>query len=300
MDLTQEENEFFEKEKKDYEEQISFHQKLKEQYMESEEYQKAKKENTKIEQLKKSIQGLESSKLKIIQKKERAKLNNNYDEIIKETKNKYETKIKNAEESYQKGLKEMSEKYNNELKNIDKKYILEKKHSPEYNAMLIEEKRLLKNDRFDEAIALQKLRKKKEEEDNKRYLMIHNKEIETLKRNLTNKHNKEVNNFQKNKMNEIDLIKKEMNIALDNIDKQFNNRRHELISIQNNESLINKNVSLAKSRIIYKKTYTTNDMPNAKRIFGPLSIHNSINKNKIYTIKRSSNGKRIKSAKNEQ
>ena len=224
--------------------------------MKSGEYQKAKKENENIEKFKKKLQSIEIKKLEKLQKKERKKLNHNYDDIIKETKRKYEVRIKKAEDEYQKGLKEMEDKYKKDLKNVEKKFSMEKKHSPEYIAMENEEKKLLENNRFDEAIALQKLRKKKEEEDNAKYLMLHKAEIETLKRNLTNKYNKELNNYKNNKTNEIDLIKKEMNIALDNIDKQFNNRRHDLISIQNNKNLIKLNFPLAKSRQVYRKSAT--------------------------------------------
>ena len=295
MELTQEEKEFFEKEKNEYEKEMLERHKLKEEYMENEEYEKAKKENEQIEKIKIKLQEIETKKLEKIQKKEMEKLNNNYDEIIKETKEKYEIKIKNAEESYQKGLNELNEKYKQDLRKIEQKYNLQKKHSPEYKAMEIEEKKLLKNNRFDEAIALQKLRKKKEEEDNKRYLTRSNAEIETLKRNLTNKHNKELNNYKKNKLNEIDLIKKEMNIALDNIDKQFNNRRHDLISIQNNNNLIKKNVPLAKSRQIYRKTSKYNVNSSIQRIFGPLNL-NKTNQTKI-PINKKSKGKKRKSTK---
>ena len=299
MELTQEEKELFERKKNDYEMEMLEHQKLKEEYMEKEEYEKAKKENEQIEKLKIKIQEVETKKLEKIQKKEMEKLNNNYDEIIKETKDKYEIKIKKAEESYQKGLNDLNEKYKQDLKKIEKKYSVQKKHSPEYIAMEIEEKKLLKNNRFDEAIALQKLRKKKEEEDNKRYLTIYNSEIETLKRNLTNKHNKELNNYKNNKLNEINLIKKEMNIALDNIDKMFNNRRHDLISIQINNNLIKKNVPLAKSRQIFRKSSKTKINSSFKRIFGPLNVNNS-NQAKIPIKKKLSQGKRIKSSKIEQ
>ena len=295
MELTQEENDFFEKEKSEIEKQISEHQKLKEEYMDNEKYEKAKKENETIEKLKLKLQSIETEKLEKVQKKEIVKLHSNYDEIIKETKNKYETQIKEAEDELNKILKEMENKYKRDLKEIEKKYIMEKKHSPEYKAMEKEEKKLLKDNRFDEAIALQKLRKKKEEEDNKRYFFIYKNEIETLKRNLTVKYNKEVNNFKDNKKNEIELIRNEMNLTLDNIDKQFNNRRHDLITIQKTKGLIKINVPLAKSRQIYKKTSTASQNASFNRIFGPLSM--SLNEQKIPKKKMSSQGKRFKYAK---
>ena len=68
--------------------------------------------------------------------------------------------------------------------------------------------------RFDEAIALQKLRKKKEEEDDIRYRMIHRNEMESLKKNVDINYNKEFTNLQNRKNNEIEMIKKEK----DNID----------------------------------------------------------------------------------
>ena len=155
---------------------------------------------------------------------------------------------------------------------------MSKKHSPEYIAMEAEEKKLLKNNRFDEAIALQKLRKKKEEEDNARYRLLHKAEIETLKKNLTNKYNKEVNNFKKN--------------------KQFNNRRHDLINIQNNKKLITNNVPLAKSRQ-FKKHNTNLSKSTIQRIMGPLNV-STLNEKKESNTKKKSMGKRLKSAKVDQ
>ena len=299
MDLTEEEKTKFEKEQKEIENQIAEHQKLKEEYMDSGDYIKAKKENQEIENLKHKSHLVETKKLEKVQKKEITKLHSNYDEIIKQTKNSYEEKIKNAQDLLEKGLTEMNDKYKQDLKKIEKKYTLQKKHSPEYIAMEVEEKKLLKGNRFDEAIALQKLRKKQEEEDNKRYLLLHKAEIEMLKRNLTSKYNKEVNNFKTNKKNEIELIRNEMNIALDNIDKQFNNRRHDLISIQNNKSLIKFNQPLAKSRQVYRKTSNAGESASIKRIFGPLTLSTSltINQKKVPVIKRSSMKKRLQSAK---
>ncbi len=298
MELTKQEIESFEKEKTIYKNQISKHEKLKLEYMENEDYVKAKKENELIEQLKLKIKSLENKKLETEQKKEITKLHCNYDEIIKETKDKYETKIKKAEEICEKGLNEMNEKYKKDLKNIEKKYAMSKKHSPEYIAMEAEEKKLLKKNQFDEAIALQKLRKKKEEEDNARYRMLHKAEIETLKKNLTNKYNKEVNNFKKNKKNEIDLLRNEMNLTLDNIDKQFNNRRHDLINIQNNKKLITNNVPLAKSRQ-FKKHNTNLSKSTIQRIMGPLNV-STLNEKKESNTKKKSMGKRLKSAKVDQ
>jgi hypothetical protein len=295
MDSSENENDSFEEEKTYCQKEISEHEELKQLYMENEQYVKAKKENEIIEQLKKKIQGMENTKLETEQKKEIIELNSNYDEIIKETRDKYEAKIRRVEQISRKGLYEMNEKYKKDLKNIEKKYAMSKKHSPEYMAMAAEEKKLLKNNRFDEAIALQKLRKKKEEEDNKRYLTLHKIEIENLKKNLTNKYNKEVNNFKNNKKNEIDLLTTQMNITLDNIDKQFNNRRHDLISMQNHKMQVQNNVPFAKGRE-YKRNNSNLSRSTFKRIMGPMTL--STLKEKNETNKRvGSIGKRIKSAK---
>ena len=94
MELTEEEKNMFEKEKSEIEKQISEHQKLKEEYMNNENYGKAKKENETLEKLKIKLQSVETKKLEKVQKKEITKLHSNYDEIIKETKNKYEMKLK--------------------------------------------------------------------------------------------------------------------------------------------------------------------------------------------------------------
>ena len=185
------------------------------------------------------------------------------------------------------------------MREVEIKYAYQKKHSPEYKAMQEEEKKLLANNRFDEAIALQKLRRKKEEEDNIRYRMIHRNEMETLKKNVNNTYNKEFTNFQNRKNNEIEMIKKEMNIALDNLDKQFNKKRHDLIVRDNNNNLIKTNKPLAKSRLFTNQSLilNQNDRNNIKRIFSPNNI-NVRNRTKVSLKKPklNSKGKRKKSA----
>ena len=295
MESSENENDSFEEEKTYTQKEISEHEELKQLYMENEQYVKAKKENEIIEQLKKKLQGMENTKLETEQRKEITELNSNYDEIIRETRDKYEAKIRRVEQICRKGLYEMNEKYKRDLKNIEKKYAMSKKHSPEYMAMAAEEKKLLKNNRFDEAIALQKLRKKKEEEDNKRYLTLHKIEIENLKKNLTNKYNKEVNNFKNNRKNEIDLLRTQMNMTLDNIDKQFNNRRYDLISMQNHKMLVQNNVPFAKGRE-YKRNNSNLSRSTFKRIMGPMTLNN-FNEKKETPNKKLSKGKRLKSAK---
>jgi len=161
-----------------------------------------------------------------------------------------------------------------------------------------EEKKLLEMNRFDEAIALQKLRKKKEEEDNIRYRMIHRNEIETLKKNVDNNYNKEFNNFQNRRFAEIEMIKKEMNIELDNLDKKFNKRRHDLITIEKNKNLIKNNIPLNKSRLLDRNTKTPIKKVNIKRVFSPKTIN--INNKIKHSLKKSSSktkNKRRQSAK---
>ena len=162
-----------------------------------------------------------------------------------------------------------------------------------------EEKKLLEMNRFDEAIALQKLRKKKEEEDNIRYKMIHRNEIETLKKNVDNNYNKEYTNFQNRKFTEIEMIKKEMNLELDNLDKKFNKRRQDLITIEKNKNLIKNNIPLNKSRLLNKIIKTPNKKTNIKRVFSPKTI-NMNNKNKLSLKKSTSKNKRKQSAKDKK
>ena len=86
-----------------------------------------------------------------------------------------------------------------------------------------------------------------------------------------------------------------MNITLDNIDKQFNNRRHDLISMQNHKMQVQNNVPFAKGRE-YKRNNSNLSRSTFKRIMGPMTL--STLKEKNETNKRvGSIGKRIKSAK---
>ena len=298
MKLSEEEQDLYIKEKSECESKISEHLKQKEEYIKIGDYERAKKENQIVENLKQKLQNIELRKLETLQNKQINLLNFNYEETLKQTRDRYEIKLRTAEIKHEQNLQRLKIKRKQELKEIDIKYAYQKKHSPEYKAMEEEEKKLLEMNRFDEAIALQKLRKKKEEEDNIRYRMIHRNEIETLKKNVDNNYNKEFNNFQNRRFAEIEMIKKEMNIELDNLDKKFNKRRHDLITIEKNKNLIKNNIPLNKSRLLDRNTKTPIKKVNIKRVFSPKTIN--INNKIKHSLKKSSSktkNKRKQSAK---
>ena len=286
MKLSEEEQDLYIKEKSECESKISEHLKQKEEYIKIGDYERAKKENQIVENLKLKLQNIELRKLETLQNKQINLLNFNYEETLKQTRDRYEIKLRTAEIKHEQNLQRLKIKRKQELKEIDIKYAYQKKHSPEYKAMEEEEKKLLEMNRFDEAIALQKLRKKKEEEDNIRYRMIHRNEIETLKKNVDNNYNKEFNNFQNRRFAEIEMIKKEMNIELDNLDKKFNKRRHDLITIEKNKNLIKNNIPLNKSRLLDRNTKTPIKKVNIKRVFSPKTIN--INNKIKHSLKKSS------------
>ena len=298
MKLTEEEQDLYIKEKSECESKISEHLKQKEEYIKIGDYERAKKENQIVENLKLKLQNIELRKLETLQNKQINLLNFNYEETLKQTRDRYEIKLRTAEIKHEQNLQRLKIKRKQELKEIELKYAYQKKYSPEYKAMEEEEKKLLEMNRFDEAIALQKLRKKKEEEDNIRYRMIHRNEIETLKKNVDNNYNKEFNNFQNRRFAEIEMIKKEMNIELDNLDKKFNKRRHDLITIEKNKNLIKNNIPLNKSRLLDRNTKTPIKKVNIKRVFSPKTIN--INNKIKHSLKKSSSktkNKRKQSAK---
>ena len=298
MELTEEEKDLYTKQKSECESKISEHLKQKEEYIKIGDYEKAKKENQTVENYKQKLQNIELRKLETLQSKQINQLNFNYEETLKQTKDRYEIRLRTAEIKYEQNLQKLKNKRKLELKEVEIKYAYQKKHSPEYKAMEEEEKKLLEMNRFDEAIALQKLRKKKEEEDNIRYRMIHRNEMETLKKNVYSNYNKEYTNLQNRKSNEIEMIKKEMNIALDNLDKRFNKRRHDIIVIERNKNLLKNNIPLAKSQLVNRTSTTPNKRVNIniKRVFSP-KIQT---KTKIKIIKPSSKGKRKQSAKSKK
>jgi len=298
MELTEEEKDLYTKQKSECESKISEHLKQKEEYIKIGDYEKAKKENQTVENFKQKLQNIELRKLETLQSKQINQLNFNYEETLKQTKDRYEIRLRTSEIKYEQNLQKLKNKRKLELKEVEIKYAYQKKHSPEYKAMEEEEKKLLEMNRFDEAIVLQKLRKKKEEEDNIRYRMIHRNEMETLKKNVYCNYNKEYTNLQNRKSNEIEMIKKEMNIALDNLDKRFNKRRHDIIVIERNKNLLKNNIPLAKSQLVNRTSTTPNKRVNIniKRVFSP-KIQT---KTKIKIIKPSSKGKRKQSAKSKK
>ena len=298
MELTEEEKYLYTKQKSECESKISEHLKQKEEYIKIGDYEKAKKQNQTVENFKQKLQNIELRKLETLQSKQINQLNFNYEETLKQTKDRYEIRLRTAEIKYEQNLQKLKNKRKLELKEVEINNAYQKKHSPEYKAMEEEEKKLLEMNRFDEAIVLQKLRKKKEEEDNIRYRMIHRNEMETLKKNVYSNYNKEYTNLQNRKSNEIEMIKKEMNIALDNLDKRFNKRRHDIIVIERNKNLLKNNIPLAKSQLVNRTSTTPNKRVNIniKRVFSP-KIQT---KTKIKVIKPSSKGKRKQSAKSKK
>ena len=275
MQLTEEEEDFFKKEKLECETKISEHLKQKEEYIKQGDYESAKKENQIAEILLKHLEKIELKKMKTLKDKQISKLNFNYEETLKQTRDEYEIKLRTAEMKYDEHLQKLKNKRKQIIKDVEIKYAYQKKYSPEYKAMEEEEIKLLQNNRFDEAIALQKLRKKKEEEDDIRYRMIHRNEMENLKKNVYSNFNKEFINLQNRKNNEIEMIKKEMNIALDNLDKRFNKRRHDLIVLETSKNSLKNKKPLSKSRISSASKVT-----NMKRIFNPISF-SAKSKNKL-------------------
>ena len=294
MELSQEEEDLFKKKKSECETKISEHIKEKEEYIKQGDYEKAKIENQIVENLMKRLEGLELKKMKTLKDKQISKLNFNYEELIKQTKDEYEIKLRTAELKYDENLQKLKNKRKQMLKDVEIKYAYQKKYSPEYKAMEEEEIKLLQMNRFDEAIALQKLRKKKEEEDDIRYRMIHRNEMESLKKNVDINYNKEFTNLQNRKNNEIEMIKKEMNIALDNIDKRFNKRRHDLIILEASRNSLTNKISLTKSRI-----FSASKITNMKRIFNPIPMSEK-NKNKIPTQKPKNKKTRMQSAQTKK
>ena len=296
MQLTEEEEDFFKKEKLECETKISEHLKQKEEFIKQGDYESAKKENQIAEFLLKHLEKIELKKMKTLKDKQISKLNFNYEETLKQTRDEYEIKLRTAEMKYDEHLQKLKNKRKQIIKDVEIKYAYQQKHSPEYKAMEEEEKKLLEMNRFDEAIALQKLRKKKEEEDDIRYRMIHKNEMENLRRNVYNNFNKEFTNLQNRTNNEIEMIKKEMNIALDNLDKRFNKRRHDLITLENKKDSIKNNIPLARSRIFNKPSNTALKTNNIKRIFSPNATKLK-NKNKFSLKRPTSKNKRKQSAK---
>ena len=294
MQLTEEEEDFFKKEKLECETKISEHLKQKEEYIKQGDYESAKKENQIAEILLKHLEKIELKKMKTLKDKQISKLNFNYEETLKQTRDEYEIKLRTAEMKYDEHLQKLKNKRKQIIKDVEIKYAYQKKYSPEYKAMEEEEIKLLQNNRFDEAIALQKLRKKKEEEDDIRYRMIHKNEMENLKKNVDNNFNKEFTNLQNRKNNEIEMIKKEMNIALDNIDKRFNKRRHDLIILEASRNSLTNKISLTKSRI-----FSASKISNMKRIFNPIPMSEK-NKNKIPLQKPKNKKPRMQSAQTKK
>ena len=232
--------------------------------------------------------------MKTLKDKQISKLNFNYEETLKQTRDEYEIKLRTAELKYDEHLQKLKNKRKQIIKDVEIKYAYQKKYSPIASSNLLFCNNLISSSSIALYIALQKLRKKKEEEDDIRYRMIHKNEMENLKKNVDNSFNKEFTNLQNRKNNEIEMIKKEMNIALDNIDKRFNKRRHDLIILEASRNSLTNKISLTKSRI-----FSASKITNMKRIFNPIPMSEK-NKNKIPPQKPKNKKTRMQSAQTKK
>ena len=262
----------YEKLKEIYKNNIKTHEENKDAFIKNGDYVKAKKENQKIENFKNKLKKVEEKSKTTVKEKEFKQLKLNFDTSMNDIKSNYESKIKVAETDLQNGIKELNKKYKKDLNAIEKNFYTEQKPSSEFKALEKEEQELLKKNLFDEAIAVQKMKKKQGEADKAKFLLSNKMKLEALKRNLTEKHNKDLNNFKENCNNNIELMKNEMNRAMDNLCKQYNNRRHDLMNIQGNNNLYKTNPSLAKSREMnIKSAKYPKKKYSIKRLIGPMT-----------------------------
>ena len=89
MKLSEEEQDLYIKEKSECESKISEHLKQKEEYIKIGDYERAKKENQIVENLKLKLQNIELRKLETLQNKQINLLNFNYEETLKQTRDRY-------------------------------------------------------------------------------------------------------------------------------------------------------------------------------------------------------------------
>ena len=274
----------YEKLKDIYQRDIKLHETKKEAFVKNGDYQKAKKESQKIENFKNKIKKLEEKSKSNLQEKDFKQLKSNFDTSMADIKSDYESKIKEAETNLENGIKKLNIKYKKELNAIEKNFYTEQKPSPEFRALEKQEQELLKTDRFDEAIVVQKMKKKQGDADKAKFLLSNKMKLESLKRNLTNKHNKDLINYKENCNNNIELIKNEMNKAMDNLCKQYNNKRHELINIQGNNNIYKTNPALAKSREVILQSAKKLKRNETIRLIRPMTTKkttsSSVNKHK--------------------
>ena len=209
-------------------------------------YLEADEIKQKIEEMKKDSSYQKNDALYESQEKERQDLENDYETERKELEEKWDKKIQDFVEQGKKMEEELVEAHNKKME----EYITTLttnypriKYSPEYLNGRVQENKLAKQERYKEAAARKKINDQLQEQENEKYELERNENINKNAETLGLKQEQDLNVVRARLARNYDLLVSHKEKDLDRLDNKFKNKKQELVGLQNRLLNISSNVN---------------------------------------------------------
>ena len=209
-------------------------------------YLEADEIKQKIEEMKKDSSYQKNDALYESQEKERQDLENDYETERRELEEKWDKKIQDFVEQGKKMEEELVEAHNKKME----EYITTLttnypriKYSPEYLNGRVQENKLAKQERYQEAAARKKINDQLQEQENEKYEFERSENINKNAEALGIKQEQDLNVVRAKLARNYDLLVSHKEKDLDRLDNKFKNKKQELVGLQNRLLNISSNVN---------------------------------------------------------
>ena len=209
-------------------------------------YLEADEIKQKIEEMKKDSSYQKNDALYESQEKERQDLENDYETERRELEEKWDKKIQEFVEQGKKMEEELVEAHNKKME----EYITTLttnypriKYSPEYLNGRVQENKLAKQERYQEAAARKKINDQLQEQENEKYEFERSENINKNAEALGIKQEQDLNVVRARLARNYDLLVSHKEKDLDRLDNKYKNKKQELVGLQNRLLNISSNVN---------------------------------------------------------
>ena len=209
-------------------------------------YLEADEIKQKIEEMKKDSSYQKNDALYESQEKERQDLENDYETERRELEEKWDKKIQEFVEQGKKMEEELVEAHNKKME----EYITTLttnypriKYSPEYLNGRVQENKLAKQERYQEAAARKKINDQLQEQENEKYEFERSENINKNAEALGIKQEQDLNVVRAKLARNYDLLVSHKEKDLDRLDNKYKNKKQELVGLQNRLLNISSNVN---------------------------------------------------------
>lgn len=207
----------------------------------------------KIEQLKKTIAKKKKKELHLQHHNEMENLENSYKKEIEDFNGEWDVKFKEFEERSKMMEDSLNHKHAKEMEELytflEQKLPKNVKFSREYLELKGQEESLVKQQRFKEASLIKKKAENLEKTDTEGFNKTKTEKIKSQSVKTAHKHLVEKNSLKKKIEIEFEVMKKQRQEGLEQINHKFKNRKFDLEQQQKQEKLLSENNNVMKASI---------------------------------------------------